>query len=166
MAQKHLFLLNRIRSISSHSLSAMVLASPSSTYTPIRTSFCSSTQHRPNHLRFRKPSSLSFRVVSSQSIDDDGSADQFLQNNSIADFMRFKKGDVNGSGELQTAVVSYRKKFPWSLLWPFLQVSALIRDQFLFLDKVCLISMVVFLIELQVDLVSTIHIADKEYVLS
>ncbi|KAI7749354.1 hypothetical protein M8C21_026455 [Ambrosia artemisiifolia] len=46
--------------------------------------------------------------------------------------MRFKKGD---SGELQTAVVSYRKKFPWSLLQPFLQV----------------------------DLVSTIHIADKEY---
>ncbi|KVI11605.1 hypothetical protein Ccrd_009990 [Cynara cardunculus var. scolymus] len=64
--------------------------------------------------------------------EDNGSPDRFLQNNSIADYMRFKKGD---SGELQTAVVSYRKKFPWSLLQPFLQV----------------------------DLVSTIHIADKEY---
>ncbi|KAK6151780.1 hypothetical protein DH2020_014415 [Rehmannia glutinosa] len=63
---------------------------------------------------------------------DDGSAEQFLQNNSIADFMRFKK---DNHAQLQTAVVSYRKKFPWSLLQPFLRV----------------------------DLVSTIHIADKEY---
>ncbi|PIM98870.1 hypothetical protein CDL12_28644 [Handroanthus impetiginosus] len=63
---------------------------------------------------------------------DDGSADQFLQNNTIADFMRFKR---DNNAKLQTAVVSYRKKFPWSLLKPFLQV----------------------------DLVSTIHIADKEY---
>ncbi|XP_062090780.1 uncharacterized protein LOC133797035 [Humulus lupulus] len=67
---------------------------------------------------------------------EDGSADQFLQSSSIADFMRFKRGGGDGSnGELQTAVVSYRKKFPWSILQPFLQV----------------------------DLVSTIHIADKEY---
>ncbi|OMO58096.1 hypothetical protein COLO4_34874 [Corchorus olitorius] len=49
--------------------------------------------------------------------------------------MRFKTGSRRGSGELQTAVVSYRKRFPWSILYPFLQV----------------------------DLVSTIHIADKEY---
>ncbi|KZV50625.1 hypothetical protein F511_33614 [Dorcoceras hygrometricum] len=63
---------------------------------------------------------------------DNGSAEQFLQNNSIADFMRFKKDEHS---QLQTAVVTYRKKFPWSLLQPFLQV----------------------------DLVSTIHIADKEY---
>lgn len=52
-----------------------------------------------------------------------GSPDQFLENNSIADFMRFRRGIHGGSnGELQTAVVSYRKKFPWSLLQPFLQV--------------------------------------------
>lgn len=69
------------------------------------------------------------------------SPEQFLKNNSIADFMRFKKGSSSdddeeaGTAELQTAVVTYRKKFPWSLLQPFLQV----------------------------DLVSTIHIADKEY---
>lgn len=115
------------------------------------------------------PSSLSFRVFSvctrnsglrnfklrvsskqqqSQLVEaDNGSAEHFLENNSIADFMRFIKrssnskssGDAEGesyrSSELQTAVVSYRKKFPWSLLPPFLQV----------------------------DLVSTIHIADKEY---
>lgn len=67
---------------------------------------------------------------------EDGSAEQFLESNSIADFMRFKRGsNGGGSGQLQTAVVTYRKKFPWSLLPPFLQV----------------------------DLVSTIHIADKEY---
>lgn len=62
--------------------------------------------------------------------DDDGegttSAAKFAKNNSIADFMRFKRGGSvggdKGNGELQTAVVSYRKKFPWSLLWPFLQV--------------------------------------------
>ncbi|KAL3629690.1 hypothetical protein CASFOL_026912 [Castilleja foliolosa] len=64
---------------------------------------------------------------------DNGSAEQFLQNNSIADFMRFNKKDQNS--QFQTAVVSYSKKFPWSLLQPFLRV----------------------------DLVSTIHIADKEY---
>ncbi|EPS72304.1 hypothetical protein M569_02453, partial [Genlisea aurea] len=61
-----------------------------------------------------------------------GSVHLFSRNNSIADFMRFKS---DGDARLQTAVVSYRKKFPWSLLQPFLQV----------------------------DLVSTIHIADKEY---
>ncbi|KAK8964299.1 hypothetical protein KSP40_PGU005934 [Platanthera guangdongensis] len=66
--------------------------------------------------------------------------EQFLQTSSISDFMRFKKGEgrvggweTSGPGELQTAVVSYRKSFLWSLLNPFLQV----------------------------DLVSTIHIANK-----
>ncbi|KAK8956915.1 hypothetical protein KSP39_PZI001515 [Platanthera zijinensis] len=81
--------------------------------------------------------------ASSAADDDDGrGAEQFLQTKSISDFMRFKKGEggvgggeTAGPGELQTAVVSYRKSFPWSLLNPFLQV----------------------------DLVSTIHIADKEY---
>ncbi|XP_030448725.2 uncharacterized protein LOC115671326 [Syzygium oleosum] len=93
------------------------------------------TKHHP--FRFRRTPNLALRLCASaskQSVED-GSADKFLENNSIADFMRFKRGSRNGNGELQTAVVSYRKKFPWSLLWPFLQV----------------------------DLVSTIHIADKEY---
>lgn len=73
---------------------------------------------------------------SSKEYVEDGSAEQFFNNNSIADFMRFKRGSHRGGGdELQTAVVSYRKRFPWSILYPFLQV----------------------------DLVSTIHIADKEY---
>lgn len=72
---------------------------------------------------------------SSAPLLEDDSTEQFLQNNSIADFMRFKRGVDGGNGELQTAVVSYKKKFPWSILHPFLRV----------------------------DLVSTIHIADKEY---
>ncbi|XP_054787056.1 uncharacterized protein LOC129293240 [Prosopis cineraria] len=75
---------------------------------------------------------------SSKQIVENESADKFLQNASMADFLRFKRGIDGGSGELQTAIVSYRKKFPWSLLYPFLQV----------------------------DLVSTIHIADKEYFLA
>ncbi|PSS15595.1 hypothetical protein CEY00_Acc13087 [Actinidia chinensis var. chinensis] len=95
--------------------------------------------------RFLKPisqyyfsSSSNRRIgVRSKLPADDVSAEQFLQNNSIADFMRFMGGSAGGGGdaELQTAVISYRKKFPWSLLRPFLEV----------------------------DLVSTIHIADKEY---
>ncbi|KAL6274702.1 hypothetical protein ACE6H2_025394 [Prunus campanulata] len=89
-------------------------------------------------LKFPKASKLApFKVFGSSSINpiEDGSAEQFLRNNSIADFMRFKRGVDGGTGELQTAVVSYKKRFPWSLLRPFLQV----------------------------DLVSTIHIGDKEY---
>ncbi|WMV59983.1 hypothetical protein MTR67_053368 [Solanum verrucosum] len=87
--------------------------------------------------RFPKLNVLSRQVLIDNNNND--SPEQFLQNNSIADFMRFKKGtssdDSVSTAELQTAVVTYRKKFPWSLLQPFLQV----------------------------DLVSTIHIADKEY---
>lgn len=59
---------------------------------------------------------------------------QFQGGNSISDFLRFKKGS-DGGGELQSAIVSYKKRFPWSLLNPFLQV----------------------------DLVSTVHIGDKVY---
>ncbi|KAJ8528292.1 hypothetical protein K7X08_021984 [Anisodus acutangulus] len=90
---------------------------------------------------WRIPRFPNLKVLSSRQliIDNNDSPEQFLQNNSIADFMRFKKGtssdDRISTAELQTAVVTYRKKFPWSILQPFLQV----------------------------DLVSTIHIADKEY---
>ncbi|ONK80246.1 uncharacterized protein A4U43_C01F15510 [Asparagus officinalis] len=94
----------------------------------------------------RPPRSLPFRALRrpraiSASIEErDDGIDQFSESNSISDFMRFKKGEGvgrggEGTGELQTAVVSYKKRFPWVLLQPFLQV----------------------------DLVSTIHIADKEY---
>ncbi|XP_073316976.1 uncharacterized protein [Primulina huaijiensis] len=89
-----------------------------------RSLFCLTTRS----LRFSKFKNFSKKYDGG----DNGSAEQFLQNNSIADFMRFKRDQHS---QLQTAVVSYRKKFPWSLLQPFLQV----------------------------DLVSTIHIADKEY---
>ncbi|XP_010254120.1 PREDICTED: uncharacterized protein LOC104595198 [Nelumbo nucifera] len=88
---------------------------------------------KPVSLRFASRA-LKIGASSKQSIED-GAAESFLEDNSIADFMRFRRGNGGSNGELQTAVVSYRKKFPWSLLQPFLQV----------------------------DLVSTIHIADKEY---
>ncbi|XP_028774032.1 uncharacterized protein LOC114731071 [Neltuma alba] len=81
------------------------------------------------------PFSSIVRASSSKQVVEDESADKFWQNASMADFLRFKRGIDGGSGELQTAIVSYRKKFPWSLLYPFFQV----------------------------DLVSTIHIADKKY---
>lgn len=59
-------------------------------------------------------------------MDDDGSVERFMRNNSAADFMRYKKvgpdGGGEGDGELQTSIVTYRMKFPWSLLQPFLQV--------------------------------------------
>ncbi|XP_047075420.1 uncharacterized protein LOC124685139 [Lolium rigidum] len=68
-------------------------------------------------------------------------AEQFATSSSIADYLRYRRpgsGDISGGrggGELQTAVVRYEKRLPWSLLHPFLRV----------------------------DLVSTVHIADKEY---
>ncbi|CAN4094373.1 unnamed protein product [Withania somnifera] len=124
---------------------------PSSTSPSSFPSYLTSDSPSPSPFYFRWiPRVPCLNVFSSSSskqqllIDDnnnDDSPEQFLKNNSIADFMRFKKGrsssddDESGSAELQTAVVTYRKKFPWSLLQPFLQV----------------------------DLVSTIHIADKEY---
>ncbi|MED6137191.1 hypothetical protein PIB30_062753 [Stylosanthes scabra] len=117
-----------------------------STSTPTRTR--SFKQQRLLCLPTKKPlssfsstfrlSSSSSSSASTQLLPEDGEPEQFLNNNSIADFMRFKRGVDGGSGELQTAVVSYRKKFPWNLFRPFLQV----------------------------DLVSTIHIADEEYFLA
>lgn len=130
--------------------------------------------YRPNP-RTHTPQSYSGppkAVFFNQPMSSDGSeAEQFMDNNTVADFMRFKNG--SGNSQLQTAVVSYRKKFPWSLLQPFLQVSSdsvylcfcgflmfmvLILTFFFFgIGVLICVEMIV-----QVDLVSTIHIADKE----
>ncbi|KAH6761600.1 thermosome subunit gamma [Perilla frutescens var. hirtella] len=107
--------------------SSLALTSPKLTCSFPSTS--TSDSHRPCFSTTRRLRPHRFNIFAKI---DDASPDQFLQNNSIADFMRFKK---DNHGQLQTAVVSYRKKFPWSLLQPFIRV----------------------------DLVSTIHIADKEY---
>eukprot|EP00268_Persea_americana_P065078 TRINITY_DN8639_c0_g1_i2.p1 TRINITY_DN8639_c0_g1~~TRINITY_DN8639_c0_g1_i2.p1 ORF type:complete len:499 (-),score=90.17 TRINITY_DN8639_c0_g1_i2:185-1588(-) len=121
-------------SISNTDSSSIASPSPS----PLNRRYCKLSLQNPRSL---KPSSSAILrasktgAVPTASIED-GSAEQFLENNSIADFMRFHRNSGDkGHGELQTAVVTYRKKFPWSVLQPFLQV----------------------------DLVSTIHIADKEY---
>ncbi|XP_043701476.1 uncharacterized protein LOC122651950 [Telopea speciosissima] len=111
--------------------------STSTTYTRIKTLKVLRREPRKNSKEASKslaPRAFSIRAFSKQPIED-GAGEQFLENNSIADFMRFRKSDRQSNSQLQTAVVSYRKKFPWSLLQPFLQV----------------------------DLVSTIHIADKDY---
>ncbi|CAN7038044.1 hypothetical protein IGI04_005034 [Brassica rapa subsp. trilocularis] len=97
------------------------------------------SKHRSSrHSNPRSPQVLVSLSLNQPTDDESSDAALFLESNSIADYMRFKRrsddGD-NGSSELQTAIVSYKKRFPWILLNPFLQV----------------------------DLVSTIHIADKEY---
>ncbi|KAF7819815.1 Protein cfxQ like [Senna tora] len=75
------------------------------------------------------PSNTLTRASSNQVLED-GFGDQFLQNDSFVNFMRFRRGLNGNIGELQTGVVSYKMKVPSSL---------------------------------QVDLVATIHVADKEY---
>ncbi|CAO2163498.1 unnamed protein product [Urochloa humidicola] len=76
----------------------------------------------------------------------EGAAERFATSSSITDYLRYRRPDLGGGGgaggrggvpggELQTAVVRFEKRFPWSLLHPFLHV----------------------------DLVSTVHIADREY---
>lgn len=102
--------------------------------------YSSSKLLRISQYRFQSNSRCPNVFVScslNQPSDDASDAALFLESNSIADYMRFKRrpDPGNGTSELQTAIVSYKKRFPWILLNPFLQV----------------------------DLVSTIHIADKEY---
>nr|GMD86657.1 thermosome subunit gamma [Ipomoea batatas] len=113
--------------------------SPSTSYLPSpRTLFLCRSSPRFSKLKVLSKQQQQL-PIDGNSNNSNGSApaEQFLQNNSIADFMRFKHGSNSDErrAELQTAVVSYRKRFPWSILQPFLRV----------------------------DLVSTIHIADKEY---
>ncbi|KAL9265549.1 hypothetical protein AKJ16_DCAP14152 [Drosera capensis] len=116
-------------------------------------SFPSSTTSPPTHRRgltslpfpsrnpsLRLPFPFPFPPRASNSlrtpISENETASQFLESRSATEFLRFKVGvNGEGEGELQTAVVGFRKRFPWSILRPFLKV----------------------------DLVSTIHIADKEY---
>ncbi|XP_045789163.1 uncharacterized protein LOC123884177 isoform X4 [Trifolium pratense] len=76
---------------------------------------------------FKLKSSPSFSAISTQ--QEKGSLEQFIQ---------YKEGIDGATDLLQTSIVSYKKKFPWSIFKPFLQV----------------------------DLVSTVHIADKEYFLA
>ncbi|XP_062196237.1 uncharacterized protein LOC133899275 [Phragmites australis] len=82
-------------------------------------------------------------VVAAASGAGVGGAERFAASSSITDYLRYRRPGFGGGGggaggcggELQTAVVRFEKRFPWSLLHPFLHV----------------------------DLVSTVHIADKEY---
>lgn len=85
-----------------------------------------STKHLLNP---RSPQVLVSLSLNQPTDDESSDAALFLESNSIADYMRFKRrsddGD-NGSSELQTAIVSYKKRFPWILLNPFLQVTPLL----------------------------------------
>ena len=117
------------------SISTLISSTPSSSSCSIYSNPPSiigfSRYYRPNP---RTPiQSLSKAAAAFSS--DGSEAEQFMENNTIADFMRFKNG--SGNSQLQTAVVSYRKKFPWSILQPFLQVRLIIIYVFLHqnLDK-------------------------------
>ncbi|KAH9300596.1 hypothetical protein KI387_012179, partial [Taxus chinensis] len=59
---------------------------------------------------------------------------EFSEFKSVSNFTRLRKNGIDGE-DLQTAIVSYTKKLPWSILQPGFQV----------------------------DLVAAVHIADKEY---
>ena len=99
-----------------------------STSTPLRSILEFKNNSKPIKTSpiFRLSLQQSSRILafssSNKNNNQHGSAEQFLENNSIADFMRFKKGSDRSSAELQTAVVSYKKRFPWSILYPFFQV--------------------------------------------
>ncbi|GLT56115.1 hypothetical protein SLA2020_291860 [Shorea laevis] len=98
---------------------------------------------KPHHLlrksaslRHSNPQFKAFASLSNLSVEHGSATEQFLRNNSVTRFLRFKRGSGGGCvGELQAAHVSYRMRFPRSLGNP----------------------------SVQVDLVSTVHIADKEY---
>lgn len=92
-------------------------------------SYSSSKLLRIPQYRFRSNSRCPNVFVSSSlnlPSDDASDAALFLESNSIADYMRFKRRPDagNGTSELQTAIVSYKKRFPWILLNPFLQVTS------------------------------------------
>ncbi|KAK7314472.1 hypothetical protein VNO77_32997 [Canavalia gladiata] len=127
-----------LTSISIVSSSSSFISDSPSISTHIRTKAFFPSSSRTPLFGFSRTLFSNAILRASSTQQQNGSSEQFLQNNSVVDFLRFKRGVDGGSGELQTAIVSYRKKFPWSLLRPFLQV----------------------------DLVSTIHIADEEYFLA
>ncbi|GLJ53998.1 hypothetical protein SUGI_1155060 [Cryptomeria japonica] len=72
-----------------------------------------------------------------ESIEDKNGKDIYIEKilefNSLAGFTKLRKNEIGGE-DLQTAIVSYRKKLLWSILQPGFQV----------------------------DLVAAIHIVDKE----
>lgn len=88
------------------------------------------SKHRSaKHANPRSPQVLVSFSLNQPADEESSDAALFLESNSIADYMRFKRrsddGGNNGSSELQTAIVSYKKRFPWILLNPFLQVTPL-----------------------------------------
>ena len=135
-------------------------SSSSSSSIPTKFPFFSDSSRFPKSFRLFRCQIPASSSSASNQLRDDASPDPFFQNNSIADFMRFKRDGP--SAELQTAIVSYKKKFPWSILQPFVQVSPPSSNSSnrcsYFLHGVSTL--------FQVDLVSTIHIADKEYAYS
>lgn len=69
-----------------------------------------------------------------------GAAERFAaSSSSITDYLRYRRPGSAGvgggtgvcGGELQTAVVRYEKRLPWSLIHPFLHVSLFDRSKLL-----------------------------------
>lgn len=108
--------------------------SSSSYSSPIRFWNLPRSKHRSaKHSNPRSPQVLVSFSLNQPADEESSDAALFLESNSIADYMRFKRrsdaddgNNNNGSSELQTAIVSYKKRFPWILLNPFLQVKPLL----------------------------------------
>lgn len=78
-------------------------------------------------------------AASASGVGDDGGAERFATSSSITDYLRYRRPELGGAGggagggggggvpggELQTAVVRFKKRFPWTLIHPFLNVSLL-----------------------------------------
>ena len=135
--------LTSISIVSSSSSFVSDSPSTSSPTTRIRPFFFPSSNRTPLFVFPRAPLPNATLRASSSSVSapqENGSPEQFLKSNSIADFLRFKRrADGGVSAELQTALVSYKKRFPWSLMRPFLQVALKFTSFFFFLNWVSLI---------------------------
>lgn len=139
MVAHSLSILSPLPSTSSSSATTTTSTADSLSYPQSIHLFNLSRRNPKSSSHFLSPprASSTFRTPPSPPQEDDSmssSPEQFLQNNSIADFMRFRKRSDGGDGELQTAVVSFRKKFPWSIFRPFLKVISLSSLYYIFFD--------------------------------
>jgi hypothetical protein len=129
-----------LTSISTTSSSSSLLSSDSpstsnSNYTLFRNrpfpSFLVGFPKQPfSNATFKLKSSSSFSVSSTQQ-----------EKRSLEQFIQFKKGGIDGATDLlQTSIVSYKKKYPWSLSKPSFQVSLKFVSFLFLLNWVYLIS--------------------------
>ena len=85
----------------------------------------------------RRRSRVVVAAAAAEAAAREGGTERFAASGgSITDYLRYRRPELGGGGaggrggvaggELQTAVVRFEKRFPWSLLHPFLHVSLLV----------------------------------------